>query len=202
MKKNDYQKIIFVLITLSYLVPLLVLFNNFSMTVGFVLRLFGILAFVNTFVQIMTGSLRNVFKKIFNPVRIYWFHNYMGVITLVFALIHALSRAPIYGLMNILLLNTNLSGNIGMIALYLMILTVFTSDLKYFFKIKYNHTLWRIIHLLNYIMFFLIYVHASMLGTEFNNVLMIVTANTYLVLVVLGFSYRIYTSIIKKYLLS
>jgi DMSO/TMAO reductase YedYZ heme-binding membrane subunit len=197
-KTRNYKNIVTGLLVLSYLIPLIVLFSNFSPTTGFILRGIGLIAFTSIFVQIMLGSFRPFFNKTYDSVKIYWFHNYLGLITLVLALVHAGARSLLFGVINTLLLNTNLAVNLGMIALYFMVLTVGTSDLKFFFKVKIGYNFWRMIHLLNYILFILVYVHAVMIGTEFNSIIMIFAANAFLALSIFGMSFRLYVGFIKK----
>ncbi|MBN1923891.1 MAG: ferric reductase-like transmembrane domain-containing protein [Nanoarchaeota archaeon] len=182
----------------AYIIPLVLVFSNFSNTASFYLRLIGLVAFVNTFVQLMLGSFRNFFKNNFNPLIVFKSHNYLGLFTLFLALVHGMVKAYSLGLLDVLMLEASLGVVLGVIALYVMIITVFTSDLKYFFKVRYDYNVWKIIHLFNYALFFLIYFHAKSIGTDFNNELMVVTSSVFLVMAVIGLIYRSYKIIKTK----
>lgn len=185
------------LFMITYGVPLIYLFTNYSPTLDFLSRVIALIAFLNVFAQVMLGSFRSFFKKHYHPAKVFRFHNYLGFMTLILGLIHVLIRGLISNnLINALLFNTSTSNNLGATALYVMIITVVSSDLKYFFNINCSTRAWRAIHLLNYVLFPLILFHAWN-GVTLQNVIVLYFFISYLVLIILAGSYKMYDQLIK-----
>jgi len=167
---------------LIYGLPLSYLLINFNNTLLFYSRIIGLIAFINVFAQVLLGSFRSFFKKLYNPLKVFKLHNYLGMITLILGLTHWL----IYGL--------TISLNPGLIALSLMTITVITSDLKYFFNVNINNAFWRLTHLLNYSLFPILYIHALNLGLIMQNSITFTLITSYLIF---GLIAGVYKLIIK-----
>jgi predicted ferric reductase len=179
-----------------YLVPLFYLFNTQELGITLLSKFAGVIAFINIFAQIMLGAFRNFFKKSYNPLKVFWFHNYLGLFTLLLVIFHIFTKSFIWSnFWNIFLINSSLAINLGVIAFYLMSLTVISSDLKYFFKINYDYKLWRFIHLANYLLFPIIYFHIFYLGTIFDNGFIHFMMNTLLAIASAAVIYRASISI-------
>lgn len=174
MKKDFFKRnrcaipLIFLLV---YGIPIIYLFTNYTPSILFISRVIGLIAILNVFTQVMLGSFRTFFNKHYNPLKVYSFHNYLGLFTLIISLVHVLIHGSLgAGLINALLFNSDLFTNLGTIAFYLMIITVIPSDLKYFFKIDFSTKAWRVIHLFNYSLFPLLFGHAIYLSITLRNV--------------------------------
>jgi predicted ferric reductase len=140
---------------------------------------------------VMLGAFRDFFKKLYNTLKVYWFHNYFGLFTLLLVLFHVFTKSFIWSnFWNIFLLNSSLAVNLGTIAFYVISLTVITSDLKYFFKINYDYKVWRLIHALNYILFPVIYFHALNLGTVFGSAINYYLLTALLIIALISIIYR------------
>jgi len=182
-KNRCAMPLIFLLI---YGIPLTRLLISFNNSLLFYARLIGLISFLNVFAQVMLGSFRVFFKKLYKPVKVYAFHNYLGLITLVLSFIHGL----IYGL--------NLAINHGIIALVLMSVTVIISDLKYFFKINVNTVFWRVTHLLNYALFPLLFVHALRFSLVMSNLINYCLFVGYLIVSLIAVLYKVREKIKSK----
>ncbi|MBD3312568.1 hypothetical protein GF352_03910 [archaeon] len=185
------------LFLLAYGVPMIYLFTNYSFNIGFLSRMLGLTAFLNVLLQVMLGSFRDFFKEIYHPVKVFRFHNYLGVATLIIASIHVIIRGLIdNNLLSALLFNNSISNNLGAAAFYIMFITVGTSDLKYFFNVNYNNKLWRIIHVFNYALFPIIFLHA-LNGVTLQNVINYYLFIGYMIVILLSGAYRVYDKVIK-----
>ncbi|MDD2678752.1 MAG: ferric reductase-like transmembrane domain-containing protein [Candidatus Nanoarchaeia archaeon] len=174
-----------------YLIPLSHLFFSQPLGISLASKFAGVIAFLSIFTQVMLGAFRDFFKKIYNPLKVYWFHNYLGLFTFLLVLFHFLTKEFVWSnLMNIFLLNSGLGISLGVIALYVMALAVISSDLKYFFKININYKIWHAMHLLNYSLFPIIYFHVLYLGTIFESALNFYLITGLLIFASMAFVYR------------
>lgn len=185
------------LFLLAYGVPMIYLFTNYSPSIGFLSRVLGLTAFLNVLVQVMLGSFRDFFKELYHPVKVFRFHNYLGAATLIIALVHVLIRGLIdNNLLSALLFNSSISNNLGAAAFYLMLITVGTSDMKFFFNINYDAKVWRMIHVFNYALFPIIFLHA-LNGITLQNLINYYLFISYTAVILLSGAYRVYDKVIK-----
>ncbi|HLE05923.1 MAG TPA: hypothetical protein VI790_01075 [Candidatus Nanoarchaeia archaeon] len=185
---KDYPCAIPLLFLLAYGIPILALIPHYSPDVIFFSRLIGLIAFLNVFTQVMLGSFRAFFKTYYNPIKVFYFHNILGLTTLILVIIHALTQPNI---IQSLTFNANTDVNLGVIALYIMTITVITSDLKYFFKVDYSTIIWRGIHLLNYSLLPILFFHALNLSLAMKNIVVYCLFIFYLAIVIIGGFYKI-----------
>jgi predicted ferric reductase len=196
-EKNNTWFIV-LLFLLGYIIPLVYLFQFYSPTLGFLARLLGLLALLNVIVQVLLGSFRLFFIQRFNANFIVKFHNYLGLTTLIISLIHVIYHLFFTtGFFNPLILASGLGINLGVIALYFMLVTVITSDLKFFFNVNINQKVWRLIHLLNYSLFPLLLAHSYYLSALLANSLMFYFFLACLIIVTISALYRIKTKLLK-----
>lgn len=135
-------------------------------------RLIGLTAFYLIFVQIITGSFGSYFAKIFGP-RFRKFHPTSGVVVLVLVILHPLIFRLIQSLndnlkvIDIFLPNFTTSNStlisIGQIAFYLLLLTAFVAIFR---RNKLIARFWFRIHILNFLVFFLLFYHSYKIGTD------------------------------------
>jgi DMSO/TMAO reductase YedYZ heme-binding membrane subunit len=177
---------------LAYAVPLINLFTGYYYPdLLFASRVLGLIAFINVFVQVMLGSFRKFFIKLFKPLNVFNFHNILGLITLIIGLLHFFIQVYLgIDLISLLTLNSGLEVSVSVIALLVMLITVISSDLKYLFKVNYSQKAWRLIHILNYSLFPLLYVHAYYLSITLQTVLLQYLFIGYLVLTIIGGLYK------------
>jgi len=197
MKNGSKLKYFIPLLFLTaYIVPISYLFIMHPFSLSFFSKMAGVIAFINIFTQVMLGAFRDFFKKLYNPLKVYWFHNYLGLSTLILVIVHIITKNFVLNnLASVFLLNSGLPISLGVIAFYLMALTVISSDIKYFFKISYNYKLWRAIHLLNYALFPIVYFHIFYLGTIFGSSIVYYLITGLLILASLAVLYRVLVSI-------
>ncbi|MFC1662919.1 ferric reductase-like transmembrane domain-containing protein [Patescibacteria group bacterium] len=163
-------------------------------------RLFGLLAFSIIFTQIVIGAFRKFFVLLFSPL---WLriHLILGIVAVIIALTH-----PVLLIMNDIRDNsldylwllpdfssqTLLWQSLGPLALYLIIITAITALLRK--KIK----LWRKLHLLNYLIFFLAFFHSWNIGSDLQINWVKTVWLIYLITVTIALLYRLKFYISKK----
>lgn len=138
----------------------------------FFLRLTGLYAFVLIFIQIMLGAFMNYWRTVFGP-KILNFHIREGILAYGLILAHPalfLLNAVLAGVPNALGLliprftnayETYLSfGKIGFI---LLTIAIFAARFR---NVGFLQKHWRKFHILNYIAFWLIFVHSFNLGSD------------------------------------
>lgn len=180
---KKYPCAIPLLFLLAYGIPILALVPYFSFQLQYLSRLLGLIAMLNVFTQVMLGTFRKFFNNYYKPAKVFKFHNTLGVITLIIVLVHAIIMPDV---INSLLLNSNLGVNLGTIALYIMSITVLSSDLKYFLKINYSTKTWRLIHILNYSLLPILFFHAINLSLTLRNPIVYYLFIVYLALTIVG----------------
>lgn len=136
-------------------------------------RFFGLYAFTLIWAQLVIGPFMSPLARIFGAQIIRW-HRIQGVFALVFATIHPLlfytafllgsSSASLFSaLPNYLGEGLLIYGLMGIIAWTLMVTTVITALLRNRpWMVKY----WHYIHLLNYLVFILVFVHSYNIGSD------------------------------------
>lgn len=163
---------------LGYLIYLVLLFvpgwvffaarPGVPMAADTIYPLFGLYAFTFVAIQMILGSnmrrLRPIYPKVMQ------FHRWQGLFALAFAFVHPLLAAAAFGPQATFLQRTivppSLSNYIifGIIASDLMLVTVITAVAAWKFQ-KFTKT-WRTIHLLNYLVFILAWVHSWFIGSD------------------------------------
>lgn len=168
------------------------------------LRLTGLFAFILIFIQIMLGAFMNYWRTVFGP-KILNFHMREGIVAYGLILAH-----PAFFLLNALLANipnplgllvprfstayeTYLSfGKIGFI---LLTIAIFAARFR---NVGFLQRHWRKFHILNYIAFWLIFVHSFNLGSDTHTTPFSLLYPVMAVLVVISIGYRrIYIPFLK-----
>lgn len=128
--------------------------------------LIGLYAFTLVWVQIMIGSFAPFWRKFFPRVMKY--HRWVGIFTLVFACLHPLLLLIGVG-PTVYFARTYVAPNlvpfiwVGYVQLLLLITTASTALLM---KVPWLRRKWRVIHLLNYVVFYLVLIHSWALGYD------------------------------------
>ena len=186
---NNRKKLIFYLLYFSsFLIIPYVLFSNtpFSLVisnkfifVGFLQRLFGLLAFMALFYQIILGAyMVRITEKL--GAFIYDLHISQGVVIYITILLHPLLLVvykymsgkgldPIYVFAQICLICQNkgeLYYTFGRVAFWLINITVFVGLLRTLNP--FLRANWKKVHVLNYIVFFAVGVHGYFVGSDFS----------------------------------
>lgn len=135
-------------------------------TATYYFPLIGLIAFFLVWTQIMIGSLRPLWQQLF-PGIVRW-HRTIGIFVLLFALLHPLLLIFGIGLTSFLDLNFVAPGLVawvwvGEIQLFLIVVTALTALMR---RVTWLRRQWRLIHLLNYIIFCLVWPHSWFLGTD------------------------------------
>jgi DMSO/TMAO reductase YedYZ heme-binding membrane subunit len=148
------------------------------------LRLAALLAFSLIFVNIVTGSFRTFFNRVFKARTVQRVHVATGLAGFSLAIAHGI-LAAIFGLTGYKS-SVVAIGPTVLVVLFLAILTAITRR-----RIK---QMWRWIHRLNYLIFAAIFVHALVLGYDLKNEVFIkIVFITYAVIVASGLAYRLAT---------
>lgn len=135
---------------------------------GIVFPIFGLLAFTLVSFQVMIGPnirwLRQIFPKI------YLYHRWEGIFTLLFATLHPLMIWIAFGFTAAFVRRSFLPANlrgwalIGIITYLLMILTVGTAFAAW--KLSTFSRSWRSVHYLNYGVFIFGWIHSWFIGSD------------------------------------
>ena len=135
-------------------------------------RLFGLYALVFLWGQIMLGPFMQPLNRLYGKNWLY-FHRTQGLFALLLAFLHPPILYTAYyvqtGTFNPMLAVEAYAGDqsmyayLGMVALLLLLLTVFSAMMM---RKPWMQKHWRKIHLLNYVVFLLVLVHALKLGSE------------------------------------
>ncbi len=174
MLGNNINIIFIFLYTLLLLIPGYTLFQDGEAdgTISLFLRLTGLYAFVLIFIQIMLGAFMDFARRIFGP-RILNFHMTQGLVAYGLILAHPtlfLLNTVLAGVPNPLILllprfttayETYLSfGKVGFV---LLTAAVFAARFR---NTQFLQKHWRKFHILNYIAFWLIFVHSFNIGSD------------------------------------
>lgn len=128
--------------------------------------LIGLIAFFLVWTQVMIGSLRPWWQQLF-PGIVRW-HRRMGIFVLLFALLHPLLLISGIGLVSFFH-NTFIPHAlvpwiwVGEAQLFLIFVTTLTALTA---RIPWLQHRWRLFHMLNYVIFCLIWLHSWFLGTD------------------------------------
>lgn len=178
--------------------------GNTGGTTYLFLRLTGLYAFVLIFVQIMLGAFMNYWRGIFGT-KVLNFHMREGIVAYGLILAH-----PAFFLLNALLANVpNPLGlllpqfsnayetylSFGKIGFILLTIAVFAARFR---NVGFLQNHWRKFHILNYIAFWLIFVHSFNLGSDTHTIPFSLLYPVMAVLVVISIGYRrIYIPFLK-----
>ncbi len=140
--------------------------DNFKTFASLIFPVFGLYAFTLVWAQTIIGMnmalLVRVFPKILN------FHRTQGLFALLFAVTHAAAVPLIYTIQlyigyKFLPENLRVFALLGTTALFLLILA---ASAALFRKAKFLQKYWRYIHIANYLVFILIFIHSRNLGSD------------------------------------
>lgn len=132
-------------------------------------RLAGLTAFTLLGFQVLTGPTMKLWERLYGP-NFYRFHAYQGLFTLLFALLHP-TLLLIYLWLDKIGYFT-FAGSypyqyyFGPLALFLMLVTVGTAAWTILFNKPRFQKSWHWIHLLNYLVFVLVFFHSLTIGTD------------------------------------
>lgn len=151
---------------------------------GSALRLLAMLAFTLIFMQIMTGSLRRPFSRLFPPLRVHRVHIATGITGFALALTHGILVIS-FGFIS----GRSGAWIIGPVALVLLVVTITTAVER-----RHLARAWRRIHQVNYVIFAAAFVHAMFLGTDLlgNALAVKVVFSVYMVTAAIGTAYRLW----------
>lgn len=156
--------------------PLSTITGNITYQISFLQRIAALIAFSAIFVQIIIGANLSELSKIFGSW-IYKFHTLQGITAYAFVLAHPLlflfynfkirgAIDPFYVFTDACLLCPRpyeLYWSFGRIAFWLISFVILAAAIKSETWWKRN---WRKFHILNYLIFFLVVVHAWFSGTD------------------------------------
>jgi len=187
------KAIIIITATVSLYILVLVFFflTPFSDAFNFIIRFGAIFGFTSMFIATMMTPFAVQLYKIFGKPFIKIHHIY-SITGLVLISLHPISFAiyvmditvfvPVF---DTWLAFWQLAGRLAIYLIYIAILGALVRK-----KIKKN---WRILHALNYVALFLAYVHGVLIGTDFQNLGILII---FTIMIILSFGILIY----KRYL--
>jgi DMSO/TMAO reductase YedYZ heme-binding membrane subunit len=149
-------------------------------------RLSSLIAVSFIFLDMMTGSFRPLLNRVVNPYRLNRAHISFGITGLAFATAHFVLLIP--GLGDHYEESNKVLFFAGPVALTLLILTISTA-----LAVKKMPRTWRIIHLINYIIFPLAILHGLTIGEDRSMLAMRLLFYGFLVLAAAGLVYRTWT---------
>lgn len=169
------------------------------------LRLTGLYAFILIFIQIMLGAFVNYWRTVFGP-RILNFHMREGIVAYGLILAHPalfLLNAVLAGVPNALgLLIPRFTNayeiylSFGKIGFILLTIAIFAARFR---NVGFLQNHWRKFHILNYIAFWLIFVHSFNLGSDTHTAPFSLLYPVMAILVVISIGYRrIYVPFLKS----
>ncbi len=140
---------------------------NFKVFAAVIFPLFGLYAFTLIFIQIMIGSHRLMWRKLFP--RILSFHRAEGLFALTLAVIHPLLIVLVYGFYQIVSRHFIAAGLrtfvlLGEIAILLLLLAVGAAIINW--RWSGLTRFWRYLHWLNYVVFGLVWLHSWRVGSD------------------------------------
>lgn len=144
--------------------------SDFGKLITFLLKISGLILFTLLFIQIVLGGFLDFWGKVLGKW-IYKFHIFQGLLTSLLIVLHPLFLLifrfliskkidPFYIYTDVCVLCENSHEfylNFGRIAFWLILITTITAILR--FRSSLFKTIWRKLHLLNYLIFFLILIH-------------------------------------------
>lgn len=175
----------------------------------YITRVTALVSFALLYVAIFLGlTVRLPFlNKIFSPLTSLKVHAWISVQSLILAVAHGASlmfdKFLKFTLAEVFVpfassFETNFVA-LGTIGFYIMILLILTS----YFRHLMSHRIWRITHFLNIILYVIVIIHATSLGTDIKNYGIVrdvfIVANAFLIpLFFLNFSYQLFMAIKRK----
>ena len=181
-------------VTLSLYIVILVFFLLTPFTDGFnfVIRFGAIFGFTSMFIATMMTPFVVQLYKIFGKPFIKMHHIY-SITGLILVTIHPIAFAIFRLDITVFIPDFNswygfwsLGGRLALILIYIAVIGAVLRK-----KIKKN---WRIIHILNYVALFLAYVHGVLIGTDFQNIGILII---FTIMIVLSFGVLFF----KRYLI-
>lgn len=141
-----------------------------------IFKLFGLYAFVLLWAQIITGPFTKPLSRIYGPAKVLRWHKTQGIFTFLLSTLHPIlfhigmffTTNNMFGFFTDLEVYLNSptfawTAHFGPFAWMLMILTVATAILRDH-PLIFKH--WRKIHMLNYVIFILAFVHSFNIGSD------------------------------------
>lgn len=152
--------------------------NNQTLLLRFLLRVAGVVAFELLFFQIILGSFMNKLIQIFGGW-IFSLHILQGILTFTLLAIHplflVLFNYKVFGRFDPFYAYVDLCGicktaddyylTLGRVAFWLVLIAVTAAKFRTIPPLRKN---WRMFHVLNYVAFLLVAIHAKLLGTDVN----------------------------------
>lgn len=189
--KKEAIYIITATLSLYILVTVFFLLTPFADGLNFIIRFGALYGFTSMFIATMMTPFVVQLYKIFGKPFIKMHHIY-SITGLILITIHPIAFAIFKLDITVFIPDFNswygfwsLGGRLALILIYIAVIGALLRK-----KIKKN---WRIIHVLNYIALFLAYVHGFLIGTDFQNLGILVT---FTIMIILSFSVLIF----KRYL--
>ncbi len=189
--KKEAIYIITATLSLYILVTVFFLLTPFTDGFDFIIRFGALFGFTSMFIATMMTPFVVHLYKIFGKPFIKMHHIY-SITGLILITLHPIAFAIFKLDITVFIPDFNswygfwsLGGRLALILIYIAVIAALLRK-----KIKKN---WRIIHILNYIALFLAYVHGVLIGTDFQNLGILVT---FTIMIILSFSVLIF----KRYL--
>jgi sulfoxide reductase heme-binding subunit YedZ len=157
--------------------PNVKIWGNDILMVNIFQRVVGLLVYVMLSVQIVIGSNIKYWVQIVGA-RAYKLHITQGIVAFLFSLVHPLFENVVVYLVSGSVIDSlavfvpsistqrDLYMTVGKIALTLMIIAVFTG---YFRTKPFLRRNWRVFHILNYLVFFIVFLHSFLIGSDVRN---------------------------------
>ena len=187
------QAIFLILPTLALYILVFILFllTPFSDAFNFIIRFGALFGFTSMFIATMMTPFVVQLYKIFGKPSIKIHHIY-SITGLILISLHPVAFAISVVDITVFVPDFSswydfwsLGGRLALILIYIAVLAALLRK-----KIKKN---WRIIHILNYVALFLAYIHGVLIGTDFQNLGILII---FTIMIILSFSVLIY----KRYL--
>lgn len=160
-----------------------------------IFQLLGLTAFTLITIQIVLGAGMNLWERLYGP-RFWIFHRYEGIFALLLALSHPFVLGRSLSLQGSSIseflgghpqINFILLGELG---LFLLLVTVSTAYLALVFKQPSLKAVWHKLHLANYLIFALIWIHSWNVGSDPRTGILPIIYWLFAGLVVISFLYR------------
>ena len=139
------------------------------------------------FLDIVTGGFRPMLARVFKPAPLQRAHTAFGIAGLSFAVCHLVLLLPViaehYSEANPVVFL------LGPVALALLLVTVTTA--LFMKRLKRS---WRVVHLLNYVIFAAAVVHGLFVSEHGNRLVVLVVLLLYAAIALAGLGYRIFTN--------
>lgn len=159
-----------------------------------VLRLTALLAFSLLFIGIITQTFKKFWWRFFKPARLQKFHEWSGRVAFTLAISHPilLAAAGFFSASKVFIPQIlseyayERTMALGTLGLYALIISVGAAVLR-----KRLARLWRGLHMMNYLVFYLILLHGLRLGSELQSGMLRYVWLVYALIVIVGQAYRV-----------